>query len=525
MPSRMAMLTGKVPDYTGVYRNMACKPIRDYTDNEIFVLPEYLKDSAGYFTYGAGKIALCYDTYPEYDTLTTDPCAKTLSWNKYIVFPGGEQPDVKAYGDSVTLGQGGLRRTPIPDSMETKMWDYQATDSLIAFINAVGSGADPACGKPLMLTIGYKKPHQTLYIPEKYFSPYYQDSWTSYPYRKPYNFPEGSSPYNGIVMPPQPPEGDYADYFALPADSLWRFMADTQTFINGVQNNVNAHAGSLQLDPSEDSLRDAIMDASVRASLTIAYLAGLAYIDAQVQRLMDALQAYPELYENTIIVVAGDHGYALGEKRHWQKGTMWETDLRVPFFITDLRMTTTPEVYNVVSLLDIFPTLCTVAGVPLPRTSDGTLYPDGYDLSGQMHSDMPELEWPVLSSYLQQPGTGQGTCFPQHSVRNNRFHFIQYTSNGDSWEEACNAAEAWREEELYEIGTYRDIDPNEWNNLIRQDYYQPVRDYLAQWLPGGDMYLKITYKSNIISNISECLVDREGVIDVTVTLTDSNGMA
>ena len=240
---------------------------------------------------------------------------------------------------------------------------------------------------------------------------------------------------------------------------------------------------------------------------------------------MDALQAYPELYENTIIVVAGDHGYALGEKRHWQKGTMWETDLRVPFFITDLRMTTTPEVYNVVSLLDIFPTLCTVAGVPLPRTSYGTLYPDGYDLSGQMHSDMPELEWPVLSSYLQQPGTGQGTCFPQHSVRNNRFHFIQYTSNGDSWEEACNAAEAWREEELYEIGTYRDIDPNEWNNLIRQDYYQPVRDYLAQWLPGGDMYLKRTYKSNIISNISECLVDREGVIDVTVTLTDSNGMA
>jgi arylsulfatase A-like enzyme len=204
MPSRMAMLTGKVPEYTGVYRNMACKPFRDYTDNEIFVLPEYLKDSAGYFTYGAGKIAHCYDSYPEYDTITTDPCAKTLSWNKYIVFPGGEQPDVKAYGDSVTLGQGGLRWTPIPDTMETKMWDYQATDSLIAFINAVGSGADPACGKPLMLTIGYKKPHQTLYIPEKYFSPYYQDSWTSYPYRKPYNFPEGSSPYNGIVMPPQP---------------------------------------------------------------------------------------------------------------------------------------------------------------------------------------------------------------------------------------------------------------------------------------------------------------------------------
>lgn len=155
-------------------------------------------------------------------------------------------------------------------------------------------------------------------------------------------------------MPPQPPEGDYADYFALPADSLGQFMADEQTYINGVQNNVNAHAASLQLDPEEESLRTSIMDASIRANLTIAYLASLAYIDAQITRLTDALKAYPYIYENIIIVVAGDHGYALGEKRHWQKGTMWETDLRVPFFITDLRTETTPEVYTTVSLLDIF---------------------------------------------------------------------------------------------------------------------------------------------------------------------------
>ena len=154
MPSRMAMLTGKTPYYTEVYRNMACKPIRDYTDLPLLVLPEYLKDSAGYFTYGAGKIVHCYDTYPEYDTETADACAKSLSWNKYILFPGGEQPDVKAYGDSVTVGQGGLRWTPIPDSMEKMMWDYQATDSLIAFIHAVGSGSEMACGKPLLLTIG-----------------------------------------------------------------------------------------------------------------------------------------------------------------------------------------------------------------------------------------------------------------------------------------------------------------------------------------------------------------------------------
>lgn len=136
---------------------------------------------------------------------------------------------------------------------------------------------------------------------------------------------------------------------------------------------------------------------------------------------------------------------------------------------------------------------------------------------------MPELEWPVLSSYLQQPGTEQGTCFPQYSVRNNRFHFIEYTSNNDGWESECNASAAWKEEELYEIGTYRDKDPNEWNNLIRESYYRPVRDYLAQWLPEGNMYFKRTYKSKITSNITDCLVSREAVIEVNVTLTDSNG--
>ena len=53
------------------------------------------------------------------------------------------------------------------------------------------------------------------------------------------------------------------------------------------------------------------------------YLAGTSYADAQIGRVLDALENSP-YKNNTIVVLMSDHGFHLGEKQHWTKGTLWE---------------------------------------------------------------------------------------------------------------------------------------------------------------------------------------------------------
>ena len=61
-----------------------------------------------------------------------------------------------------------------------------------------------------------------------------------------------------------------------------------------------------------------------------AYLAAIAYCDAQIGRLLDAYDKSPHK-DNTIIVFWGDHGWHLGEKEHWRKFALWEEATRMPY--------------------------------------------------------------------------------------------------------------------------------------------------------------------------------------------------
>ena len=522
MPSRTSTITGKDPFYTDVYRNKACHPLREYVDGELFILPEYLKDNANYFTYGTGKILHCFDSYPEYDDITADPCAKNLSWNKYVMFPGGENPDVIDYGNAHNQGLKSFQWGMIPDSMEHTMWDYQATDSLISFIQNVGSGADNACGKQLFMMIGYHKPHQLLFIPEKYFFDYYLTDFYSEPFTAPYNHPPGTYPYNGVVMPPQPAVL-YQDYYNLPNDSLGQYFSDIATSYSGFANKVNELQPLPDIGIDDDAAVKEIMNEAYRANFVIAYLAAVRYIDTQLNRLLTTLQQYPEIYNNTVIILISDHGYALGEKRHWQKGTMWETDMRVPMIIADMRNPKKQETTSMVSLLDLFPTICDYAGVNYPLFSDSSRYLDGHSLMPLIEHPEKQIEEIALGSYTQQPDKEQAFCFPAYSVRSDRFHYIQYTSNGAGWEPECDGDHAWKEEECYEIGTNKEVDPNEWNNLIKDPDYQPLIRYLRQWLPNGNMYSKKTIKALIKTGPIECFAEQGDIIALSAVLLDTLG--
>lgn len=107
------------------------------------------------------------------------------------------------------------------------------------------------------------------------------------------------------------------------------------------------------------------------------YAACVSYADAQVGRLIDRLHERG-LWERTVVVLWGDHGWHLGEHAVWGKHTLFEESLRSPLIIRYPGLPRAGEsVEQVVQTVDIFPTLCELCDLPLPSTVTGiSLVPD-----------------------------------------------------------------------------------------------------------------------------------------------------
>ena len=178
------------------------------------------------------------------------------------------------------------------------------------------------------------------------------------------------------------------------------------------------------------------------------YLASMTFTDAMVGRLLDAFDksAYTE---NTIIVFWTDHGWHLGEKKHWRKFALWEEATRVPLLIAAPGVTNPGQVCDrPVSLIDLYPTLIDLCG--LPQRSEL----DGQSLVPLLKN--PTLKWdrPVLTTH----------GFRNHALRTDRYRLIQY-ANGDR--------------EFYD---HRD-DPMEYRNLAQHPRYADRVAQLAKSLP------------------------------------------
>ncbi|MHC4401721.1 MAG: sulfatase-like hydrolase/transferase, partial [Planctomycetota bacterium] len=177
------------------------------------------------------------------------------------------------------------------------------------------------------------------------------------------------------------------------------------------------------------------------------YLASITYVDGQVGRLLDALDKRPDA-KNTVIVLWTDHGWHLGEKLHWRKFTLWEEAGRVPLVFVVPNLTTPGRCDRTVSLLDVYPTLADVCGLPV----GGPL--EGKSLKPLLAN--PQAEWnrPVVTTH----------GFMNHAVRSERYRYIRY-SDGT--------------EELYD----HENDPMEWTNRAGDPKLARVKKELAEWLP------------------------------------------
>ncbi|MFL5259824.1 MAG: sulfatase-like hydrolase/transferase [Hyphomicrobiales bacterium] len=168
------------------------------------------------------------------------------------------------------------------------------------------------------------------------------------------------------------------------------------------------------------------------------YLASISFADHQVGRL---LQAYEEgsFGANTYIVLWSDHGWELGEKLKFQKCTLWERALRVPFIIAGPGIPSGSRIDQPVSLIDVYPTIAEIAGLPKPAHCDGkSLLPR---LMGAVGDSPSAGAWSMWTNAPKEP------LRIYQTVRTANWRLIDYGMN---------------ELELYDHGD----DPYEWNNIV-----------------------------------------------------------
>lgn len=280
----------------------------------------------------------------------------------------------------------------------------------------VGEQLQKKHDKPFFLACGIYRPHEPWFVPKKYFDQF---------------------PIKGIQLPPGYKKDDLDD---LPPA--------------GKKRGPNRYFPHIK---EQGQWKQGIQG----------YLASIAFADAMVGRVLDALNNGPNR-DDTIVVLWSDHGWHLGEKQHWQKFTGWRVCTRVPLIVR--APSGTPGLPDgtkagthcdsPVNLLSLYPTLTQLAGIPDKKSHDGpSLVPLLKD---------PKAEWPHVSiTYLGKPGN--------YGVSDTRWRYIEY-DNGDH--------------ELYDI----ESDRYEWKNLATRPQYtdQIVRlkkhapTQFAKFVPASD---------------------------------------
>ena len=522
-PSRTSFMSGKDPDYTGVYDNDGIEPVfRDNfrflaRDTVVYTLPEVLRDS-GYYTVGINKVYFGWKNEGfdnDFDSLQPDPCLRKLSWSDFIAFP----PDRRLL-DYEDEGLPGFIWASVTDSIEPFMFDQLAADTAIHILQTYQ--ADPAayCNRPLFLTLGIFLPHKPLVLPRRYFRPDYlnPDDFYDIPYNKPYNDPVQLWPPNGVVMPPQP-DPMWADFDGLPpfGQDLASNGSQHETFIEWPE--------SLPVKPTVDpdlteEERDFILQESKRADAVIAYLAAVRYADAQIGRVMETLDSL-DMASNTIVIMISDHGYSLGEKKHWHKFGLWETDNRIPMIIRHPDKASGGNVLSPVSTLDVFPTILDLANIDPPRFPDGRPYLDGFSLTPFL--DAPSLMWNRAALTSLQKSSSRTQCYIQNSVRDEQFQYIKHRGLGSPGGDYCDTALSVVQEELYLLGQQRDRDKNEWENLADDPRYAPVKQYLSQWIADSSLFNTIPPRIEIVHGELPCSFTLEDTLAICFLLTDADG--
>ena len=349
-PSRASFLTGLRPDTLKIYENAT--QIRKTTPDAV-TLPQTFR-KAGYYVARVGKLY----HYGVPGQIGTDGLDDKESWEK-VVNPRGRDKDDEDNDLIFTLNptaKGSGRFGGTLSWLASGGTDETMTDGMSATetIKLLEANKD----RPFFLACGFFRPHTPYVVPKAYFE----------------KFP--------------------VEKFTLPAVPVGHRQAGPAPAFGSFHKN-----------------QDDMTDAQRREAL-LAYYGATTFMDAQVGRVVDALDRL-KLADKTVIVFLSDHGYHLGEHGLWQKMSLFENSARVPLVIVDPRSKGNGKVSTrTVELVDLHATLAELCNVGTPKTDGKSLKPLLED---------PSMKW-------EKPAFTQVTraAFMGRSVRTERYRYTEW---------------------------------------------------------------------------------------------------
>jgi arylsulfatase A-like enzyme len=339
-------MTGRRPDVTQIW-NLTTQ-MRDINP-DIVTLPQYLI-SQGYETSGIGKIY-----HPSSAISGVDP----VSWS--IPYLKSKEKDFAADFGEPANGQYQLAATKAlmtPEMIKERKQKNKelaqendenpksikgpSTECIDVPDNAYQDGVNALLAKeqiialskkekPFFMAVGFSKPHLPFVAPKKYWDLYNRDEMPIAVFQE-------HAKNSPLIAYHQSGElrnyPDITEYVTLPADSL---------------------RIGLKLEKQKE--------------LVHGYYAAVSYMDAQVGILLNTLESLGTL-DNTIIVLWGDHGWHLGDHDLWHKHTVFEQATKAPLIIAGPGIKA-GKTNSFSEFVDVFPTICNLAGVPIPTPLDG----------------------------------------------------------------------------------------------------------------------------------------------------------
>lgn len=266
--------------------------------------------------------------------------------------------------------------------------------------------------KPFFLAVGFMRPHVPWYCPQEWFDMH---------------------PVDGVQLPP--------------------YLKNDLDDVPELSRRVNELPA---MPTTEWAIKQGEWENIVQA-----YLACTTFVDAQVGKVLDALDASPYA-ENTLVVLWSDHGYHVGEKNRFAKQALWDRANRVPLIIAMPRQGRAVSgqagavsgrgraavCKRPVGLIDLYPTLLELCGLPANSMNEGrSIAPLVRD---------PERPWetPTVTTYGRN----------NHAIQTERYRFYRYEDGSM---------------ELYD----QQLDPNEWNNVASDPASAGVVEELSSKLP------------------------------------------
>ena len=385
-PSRASLMTGSRPETTGLFHNYVA--LRELRPN-ILTLPEHFIEH-GYETAYCGKIFHRGDTDEEksWSRLPAKinlkkPVGYALPENIKLRSENMKRMIAK-YGEAAKRGLGSGPAYECADVADATYVDGYNTRRAIATLNEMVKNDD----KPFFLALGFKLPHLNWIAPKKY--------WDMYDPAKIPLAAQVDAPENGAAM------GLHASF------------------------ELRTRAGIPKIGPIDDELS---------RTLKHAYLASVSYVDAQIGLMIESLEE-AGVSDNTIIVLWGDHGWHLGDMGVWGKATNYEIATRVPMMIWTPGMKTRgAKTKAIVELVDIYPTLCELADIPLPEHLEGKSFVPLLDDPNQSWKDAAYSQYPnpALREWAANPlSQGMRETFFGPLIEEVEERIIQ--QQGDKWD-------------------------------------------------------------------------------------------